>query len=260
MIPKKIHFTWFSGDPYPQNIADCIESWKRMLPDYELVKWDYDKIKDIDVTFLKEALAERKWAFAADYVRLYAVFHEGGIYLDTDVMVYQSFNNLLSNSCFIGRETSWHIEGHETASYLSSHCFGAVAGHPFIKETLDYYESIHFLKSSLPTINKQLRFDMTIIPYVQAILAEQYGYDWNYSADSIQKLSNKVTVYPHTYFDTTFKGAKTPHYCTHLAVGSWRERAMRDTNYNWKYKIQWRITAVVETILKKFGYAMIKLT
>ena len=94
MIPKIIHYTWFSGDEMPQIVNECMASWERHLPDYEFRLWDMDAIKDIDAVFLREALSVKKWAYAADYVRLYALYHEGGIYLDTDVMVYKSFMSI----------------------------------------------------------------------------------------------------------------------------------------------------------------------
>ena len=40
MIPKIIHYCWLSGDPFPESIQRCIDSWKRVLPDYEIVLWD----------------------------------------------------------------------------------------------------------------------------------------------------------------------------------------------------------------------------
>lgn len=259
MIPKIIHFTWFSNDPYPEKIQRCMDSWKRIMPDYEIIHWDMNRIKDIDAPFLREALAERKWAFAADYVRLYAVANYGGIYLDTDVEVYKSFDPLLEHECFIGRENSWHIEdGHITACYLSSHCFGAVKGHEFIKRTLAYYDSIHFKKSTDDNTPNLLRMDMTILPYTQAIFAREYGYDWNLSANHVQKLDGGLVVYPSNHFDK--HNDKDETYCKHLAAGSWRELAMREDKITLGYKIEWRIIAFLQYFLKRFNYKIIKTT
>lgn len=259
MIPKIIHFTWFSNDAYPQKVRKCMESWRQFLPDYKIVHWDMDSVKDIDVPFLKEALSEKKWAFAADYVRLYAVYNYGGIYLDTDVMVYRSFDSLLSHSCFIGREHSWHwIDGHITACYLSSHCFGAEKGHLYIKETMDYYANIHFVKTQNGNFPKLLKYDMTILPYAQAIFARKYGYNWNLSANHIQRLGDKLIIYPSNYFDRT--NGKEISYCKHLAVGSWRESSAREDKVSLGYKVEWRIIALVAYFLKKFGYMIIRTT
>ena len=84
MIPKIIHYTWFSGDEYPEKIKKCIDSWHRFMPDYEFRLWDMKSIENIDSPFLKEAIKMKKWAYAADMVRCYAVYNFGGIYLDTD--------------------------------------------------------------------------------------------------------------------------------------------------------------------------------
>ena len=47
---------------------------------------------DVDsVAFVKEACNLKKWAFACDYIRAYALYHEGGIYLDSDVRVIRPF-------------------------------------------------------------------------------------------------------------------------------------------------------------------------
>jgi mannosyltransferase OCH1-like enzyme len=87
MIPKIIHYTWFSDEPYPTNINECIESWKKHMPEYEFVLWDSNKIVDINNLFMQQALLEKKWAFASDFVRLYAVYNYGGIYIDTEVLM-----------------------------------------------------------------------------------------------------------------------------------------------------------------------------
>lgn len=40
MIPKIIHFCWMSGEPYPDLIQECLDSWKEKLPNYRVIKWD----------------------------------------------------------------------------------------------------------------------------------------------------------------------------------------------------------------------------
>lgn len=78
MIPKTIHLCWFSNDPYPVEIKACINSWKRILPDFSIKKWSYEDAMAIGCDFINEALENKKWAFAADAVRFYAVYKEGG--------------------------------------------------------------------------------------------------------------------------------------------------------------------------------------
>ena len=77
MTPKLIHLCWFSNDPYPVEIKVCLDTWKRLMPDYVVKVWDYAAAKSIGCAFIDEALEARKWAFAADVVRFYAVYKEG---------------------------------------------------------------------------------------------------------------------------------------------------------------------------------------
>ena len=254
MIPKIVHYTWFSTDPYPEKIQKCIDSWHRCLPDYKYILWDIDRIKDIDSVWLKESLAMKKWAYAADYVRLYAIYNYGGIYLDTDCVVYRSFDDLLNDKCFIGKENSFHIEGGVIESYLTSHCFGAEAAHPFIKRCLSYYER-PFVVSNDNSLPMKLKWNTVLLPFIQSELAEQIGYNPLPSADNIQLLDG-MTVYPKSYFDLL---KLTPNgYCRHLALGSWREKSAIEDEITLGYKIKWRIEVIVRWLMDKCGYYLIK--
>lgn len=137
MIPKIIHYCWLSGDPYPELISKCIASWKEKLPDYSFVLWDINKVSECNSDWVDEAYRAKKYAFAADYVRFYALYHYGGIYLDADVEVLKSFNDLLNRSYFLGEEYGGDIE----AAIL-----GAESGTPWVKECLDHYANRHFVK------------------------------------------------------------------------------------------------------------------
>lgn len=257
MIPKIIHYTWFSGDPFPELLQKCIDSWKKILPDYELRLWDMKAAEKIDSVYLKETLHEKVWACAADYVRLYAIYHEGGIYLDTDVMIYKPFDALLNTSAFIGKENSIHVEGGFTAQYLSSHCFGAVKGHPFIKDGLDYFENRHFVASENPRFSKPLRYDRVHLPYIQAEIARLYGYDWRPSVQCLQKCSQELEIYPSIYFDPNNDSEES--YCKHMAVGGWRVDRASEPIYNLKYKITWRLLWIFKWVLRRAGYITIKI-
>lgn len=87
MIPRKIHFCWLSGDPLPPSIKKCMDTWKKVMPDYEWKLWNTENFDVNSIPYVKEAYEKRKWAFAADYIRVYALYTEGGIYLDSDVKV-----------------------------------------------------------------------------------------------------------------------------------------------------------------------------
>lgn len=254
MIPKIIHYTWFSGDPFPEKIQTCIDSWHKYMPEYEFVLWDAERIKEIDSVWLQESLDKRKWAYAADMVRLYAVHKYGGIYLDTDCMVFRSFDPLLDQECFIGKENSLHIEGGFMEQYLSSHCFGAEARNAFIAKCLSYYNR-PFVMSQDESLPMRLKWNIVLQPFIQSEIAKQYGYCPYPSADGIQKL-NGLTIYPSRFFDAT--KAHPDNYGKHLALGAWREEVPDDEKITFWYKIQWRFEAVFKYVLDKLGYLMIK--
>lgn len=257
MIPKIIHYTWFSGEPFPDKIKQCIESWKLHNPQYSLKLWDMNAICEIDSPFLKEAIAMKKWAYAADFVRLYAVYNEGGIYLDTDCYLYKSFDDFLDRNAFIGKENSIHFESGFSAQYLSSHCFGAEKNHPFIGACLSYFTDRHFITSRNENLPVPLRLNYVLLPYIQAEIARLWGYDWKPLNQKIQHCKDGLVIYPTDFFDAL--SLKNCTICKHLALGSWRVDVIKEPEYNLKYKITWRIIWVLKFICQKFNYVLLKI-
>lgn len=137
MIPKIIHLCWLSGDAFPNKIAKCIDSWKRIMPDYEIVLWDTKRFDLNQSLWVKQAFEKKKYAFAADYIRFYALYTMGGIYLDSDVEVLKRFDDFLDLPYFIGAEKA----GTPEAAII-----GAEKGCDWIKKCLDYYEGRNFIK------------------------------------------------------------------------------------------------------------------
>lgn len=82
MIPKIIHYCWLSNDPLPSNFIKYLNGWKQLMPDYEFMLWNFDRFDKNSSNWVKEAFDNKKYAFAADYIRLYALYNYGGIYLD----------------------------------------------------------------------------------------------------------------------------------------------------------------------------------
>ena len=95
MIPKLIHYCWLSNDPVPESLQRYMDSWKRVLPDYEFVLWNFDNFDKSTSLWVRQAFDNKKYAFAADYIRLYALYNYGGFYLDMDVEVLRSYNEFL---------------------------------------------------------------------------------------------------------------------------------------------------------------------
>lgn len=106
MIPKIIHGVWFGGKPMPEKEKMCIKSWKKMMPDYDIMIWNESNFDINKVRYVKEAYILKKYAFVSDYVRLWALYNFGGIYLDTDVEVIRPLDDLLSKKVFCEFETT----------------------------------------------------------------------------------------------------------------------------------------------------------
>jgi hypothetical protein len=136
MIPKKLHYCWFSGEPFPESIQRCIDSWHKFLPDFEWVKWDAEKARATRIPWVLEALEQKKWAFAADAVRLYALYTEGGLYLDTDVEVLRPFEDILQQPYLFGYENG--------SKRIEAATMGCEAGFAPIKAALNYYKEKSF--------------------------------------------------------------------------------------------------------------------
>lgn len=259
MIKKLVHYAWFGGDEMPDTIKKCIASWHRFLPDYEFKKWDMSAIEGIDSVYLKEALSVKKWAFAVDFIRLYAVYNWGGIYLDTDVELKGSFDPFLKHRMFIGKERfyqlSYTYKNPGLCRYLTSHCFGAEAGHPFLKKCLDYYSGRHFILSENLEIPESIRYDHTVIPYILACIAYSEGFNWNPKAQSIQSLGNGLTIYPTEFFDGNIDQKKC--VAIHHALGSWTIGYGRDSNTEKKLIV--RIKKLIVNVLYHFDIAVFKL-
>lgn len=109
MIPKVIHYCWFGRGDLPSEALRCIDSWKRVLPEYEIVRWDEDSFDITCNRYVREAYEAKKYAFVSDYVRLYALYHHGGVYMDTDVEVLKSFDPYLHHRAFSGFENVYQV-------------------------------------------------------------------------------------------------------------------------------------------------------
>lgn len=138
MIPKLIHLCWFSNDPYPVEIKVCLDSWKRIIPDYEIKLWGYKEAKAIGCPFIDEALEAHKWAFAADAVRFYAVYVHGGVYMDSDIFLYKRFDEFMQKNVF----TTFMTEEGETKTGLQAAFFMAPHGNAFCQKVWEYYKII----------------------------------------------------------------------------------------------------------------------
>ena len=181
MIPKKIHYCWFSGKPIPKEFQKYIETWKKHCPDYEIIRWDESNYDISKNEYMKAAYREKRWGFVPDYARFDIIYREGGIYLDTDVELVKSFDELLDNPCFLGFETERDIN--------AGLGFGAEQGNEVIRQLRDMYDKISFYR-------KDGSLNLTPSPKYISEKLESLGIQ---RKNQYQELEN-VTVYPRDYF------------------------------------------------------------
>lgn len=180
MIPKVIHYCWFGGKRKSKLIKQCILSWKHYLPDYEIIEWN-EKNCDLTNPFVRKAYSLKKWAFVADFIRLKVLYENGGIYLDTDMMVLKSFNSLLSTLCFFGAEDE---------DYLNCAIIGAQKNNAFIKQCISRYELI--------SINNGIDWRQITIPrIVTDIYRKKYNYVLPFNKKNVHY---DLVIYPINYF------------------------------------------------------------
>lgn len=181
MIPKKIHYCWFGGKEKPAEVLRMMASWRKHCPDYEIKEWNETNF-DIHLNrYCEEAYAARKWAFVSDVARLWALVHEGGIYLDTDVEVVRPLDGLLHHRAFLG------FEGSE---WIATSTMGAEPGHPFFIHFLLSYDHRRFL-------NDDGTLDQTTnVEELTHRLEVVYGI----RKDGILQQAGDITLYPTDYF------------------------------------------------------------
>nr|WP_315199021.1 glycosyltransferase [uncultured Flavobacterium sp.] len=143
MIPKKLHYCWFGNNPKPEIFEDCFVSWKLHCPDFEIVEWNEMNSKKYSNSFYKNALRKKKYAFVADYIRTKVLYEQGGIYLDTDMLLLKPIEPLLQYDFFIGEEVTDRV---------NFALFGSISNHCFLKKMLEFYNTNEFNVFSPPVI------------------------------------------------------------------------------------------------------------
>ncbi|MBQ7890393.1 MAG: glycosyl transferase [Erysipelotrichaceae bacterium] len=145
MIPKIIHYCWFGDKPKPDLLINCMNSWKEKCPDYEIVEWNQNNFDIEKHPFIKEAYNAKQYAFAVDVIRLMIIYYYGGFYLDIDVELLKSLDDLCQYDCFFSFENEMYING--------GLGFGAEKNHPYIKHLIDMYDELSVYKNGKVNIS-----------------------------------------------------------------------------------------------------------
>lgn len=206
MIPKIIHYCWFGGKELPKLAKRCLASWKKYCPDYEIKCWNESNFDVNSNQYVKEAYENKKYAFVTDYVRLYALYNFGGVYMDTDVEVIKNIDDFLNCKGF---------SSFESTNLVPTGILASEKELPIIKELLEYYTNKKF-------INADGSFDTT--PNTKTITDTfvKYGLKQNNKKQVIKDF----TFYESDYFcpidcKTKVKKITDNTYTIHWFAGSW---------------------------------------
>lgn len=218
MIPKIIHYCWFGRGPMPDLVNECIESWHICMPDWQYILWNEDNFDISHYQYTQEAYAARKYAFVSDVARLQALVDYGGVYLDTDVRVFKSFEPLLNYSAFAGLEGSKHLP-------IGTCVLGSKRNGEWVLNQLNDYADRYF-------ILEDGTFDTTTnVTFINRKMKED-GFLNNGEEQEYKDLH----IFPVDYFcprHTTGEYIRTDNtYCEHLGIGSWA-----NVGNNWKSRI-----------------------
>lgn len=226
MIPKKIHFCWYGRGEYNDAMKKCIDTWRNILPDYEIKKWDESNTPFEKLPFLRLLYRQKKWSFISDYMRLYSIYTEGGIYLDTDIEMLQNFDALLTEESFLGFQTTL-----DNKYPLNSAVLGAVKNSSFILDCLKATER-----------KQRLFFNAMGGPSVVTTVLYDYGLN-SYKKQYLKSVLLLPTeyFYPFPWFKNFTPDCITENtICIHWWEDSWKNKK-KGTSYfieNIKQKMQ----------------------
>lgn len=233
MIPKIIHYCWFGTNEMPSDQKGYVAKWKKLMPDFEFKCWTEKEIDVNAIPFAREAYEAGKFAYVADYVRIHALYHEGGIYMDTDVMLRASLDPFRKYGVFTSYEYTPNrkqisivksmltSEGDRIergvlkripGTGLFSALIGSEKGHPFIKDCLDYY-----CKHTFDDVFGQ----HLTVPNILAFHAEKYGLKYKNVEQHIDK---NIAIYDNQTFASVLVATKESlavHYC----AASWVKKS-----------------------------------
>lgn len=211
MIPKIIHYCWFGGKEKPKDVELCIESWKKVMPDYLIMEWNEQNFRIADSNqYVREAYACKKWAFVSDYVRLVALYEYGGLYFDTDVETFRRFDCLLEDDFFAGFEAK---------DYVAAGVLGASKYNEFIKDFIISYDGRSF-------IHDDGSFDITTNVNVLTSLLKKRNLRIN---GKEQRLTGNMVIYPQLFFYSNdlinlFHRYRKGIFSYHHSLSSWYEK------------------------------------
>ena len=219
MIPKIIHYCWFGRNPLPQMALDCISSWRRLLPDYEIKEWNEDNFDVYMIPYVEEAYRLKKYAFVSDFARFWILYNYGGLYFDTDVELLKPIDDIIAKGPFMGMEKSEGSKDNYPFMVAPGLGLGVEAHHPFYGELLHMYENMHY-------VGWNGKMTGTIVKLISEMILTQSTTPINPKEINVFK---GIYIYPDDYFDPMNFFTREIVYTDntrsiHKYAESWRKR------------------------------------
>lgn len=189
LIPKRIYYIWFGYKPLNKEQIECINSWKKYLPDYEIIEINESNFDINSCQMSRVAYKEHWYNYVSDYARLKVIYEYGGIYLDTDVEVLKSFDDIINKGPFFGFSKT----GDDSGSINTGIGFGCEKHNALLKKLISQYEEWEgdsFVDDKGYTLIKPC-------PVFNSVVFEQYGVKQN---NQYQRIGN-ISFYPSEYFE-----------------------------------------------------------
>lgn len=191
-IPKIIYTTWVSDIPIPERFIPYINGWMEKMPDYKVVV--IDKKNVIKSDFVQKAISIGKYALAGHYGRCERLYETGGLYFDIDIEAVKSFDHLLDNKIFIGRED---------AGMVNNAVIGCEAGQPFLKACLDYMDKIDLNTPNIELETGPWMFNKIIKDFPEVVVyPEEYFYPYHYTKTFTSECIKENTYAVHHWAGT----------------------------------------------------------
>lgn len=212
MIPKRIFYVWGYDEEKSRLANICIENWRMMLPDYEIIEINEKAVDWFDFEYeyqnclwFKTVYDLKMWAYVADYMRVKTLLDYGGIYIDTDITIYKNFDPFLKNKMFLG-----NVENNLPELAL----VGCEEKHPYMRDLYNFYQE-EIWKSPSYIITNIFKEIM------------QKKYQINFTPNEIYE-NNLISIYTPEYFHPYHSGQVFTHnlikentYAVHWENFSW---------------------------------------
>ena len=202
LIPKKLHYCWFGKGNLPEFAVQCIDSWKKYCPDYEIIEWNEKTYNVYKNRFTKEVYEYGHYSALSSYARFDIIHQYGGIYLDTDVEVVRNLDDLLYQDAFMGFEVSNYVN--------SGHGFGGKKRNAIFAENVEIYDNMTFY-------NEKGEFHYKNAPSITTEMLIRHGLKMN---GKLQQISD-ITIYPSDYFDPALQIPTETCFSVHKYSSLW---------------------------------------